>query len=135
MLKIQNRKNHEKEIYYIKRLLQEKRDTSDYGRNMIIIMLKLYIITHIHTYIYTYTCNKNNGRLWPDPSATTISPKNIIIIVSPHMLHCELFRSDQIKFKLPNFNSIYSVHRDIILQIFHYSQPSQHVIFEVDGQP
>ena len=61
MLKIQNRKNHEKEIYYIKRLLKKKRDTSDYGRNMIIIMLKLYIITHIHTYIYTYTCNKNNG--------------------------------------------------------------------------
>ena len=55
MLKIQNRKNHEKEIYYIKRLLQEKRDTSDYGRNMIIIMLKLYIITHIHTYIYIPT--------------------------------------------------------------------------------
>ena len=53
MLKIQNRKNHEKEIYYIKRLLQEKRDSSDYGRNMIIIMLKLYVITHTHIYIPT----------------------------------------------------------------------------------
>ena len=52
MLKIQNRKNHEKEIYYIKRLLKKKRDTSDYGRNMIIIMLKLYVITHTHIYLH-----------------------------------------------------------------------------------
>ena len=65
----------EKEIHYIKRLIQKGRIVNGYNWNIIIITLKLYIITHIY-----------------------------IHIASPHMLHLELFESDQIYFGSPNSN-------------------------------
>ena len=42
----------EKEIYYIKKLIQMRKVASGYSKNIIIITLKLYI------YIDRYCCNK-----------------------------------------------------------------------------
>ena len=49
-----------------------------------------------------------NGN-WPNRFAiTTDPPKNLKIISTPHMSHCELFELDQIKFRSPKFNN-YSI--------------------------